>query len=526
MNTGIGFDADRAKAFDRAGSRGSALLAAVLVMALLCGMGLILHFVSQTEMKMSSADVRAKQAFYLAESGTERGREALRAALDAAGDHDLVPRIAAAAGPDGDIDFNPAAVQPIFSGTTLTGFTGTGDDVPILALTTLDGGRYAAYLTNDPADGEGNLADTNDQIMLTGLGVGADGAFEMAQLVVTPGSVFPSIPATITLLGPNPDVNDKGGKGWKGSECKTGSTFKGSKIYVDGLLVKSSKVYRAYNGTDCAPYRRLNGVGPDGQHLQLANVPGSGDNGLFMPVYGAVDGASETRVENDLKGSKLDYLSDMYVTTQYVRPAAPVGNYQGDDTVANLSDATEPTVIGSGLGPLDPFWTNCMQVRDLVEKLRGKASYVCGGGVACNLPATTPASITFIDGDFRLPCNGEGWGTLVVTGKLDFPNNASWHGLVFVVGQGVFYRITKGTGTKTGYGNTTGATVVADIAGPDNLYGTADDCTGGTGGFNSVVFDEGKSKAYRGNTIYCTNDIEASNPGFRFPARRVTFRQR
>ena len=58
--------------------RGSALLGAVFVLALLTGMAVILLFASNTELKMSHADVQAKQAFYLAEAGTETGREQLR----------------------------------------------------------------------------------------------------------------------------------------------------------------------------------------------------------------------------------------------------------------------------------------------------------------------------------------------------------------------------------------------------------------------------------------------------------------
>ena len=53
--------------------------------------------------------------------------------------------------------------------------------MPIIPLTALGEGWYAAYMTNDPSDGETNQTDTNDFVMLTGLGVGQDGAFEVAQ---------------------------------------------------------------------------------------------------------------------------------------------------------------------------------------------------------------------------------------------------------------------------------------------------------------------------------------------------------
>ena len=63
------------------------------------------------------------------------------------------------------------------------------------------------------------------------------------------------------------------------------------------------------------------------------------------------------------------------------------------------------------------------------------------------------------------------------------------------------------------------------IAGADNVYGTADDCTGGTNGFRSVYFEEQKKK-HKGTTVYCSADIAAADPGWREPAVQQSFRQR
>ena len=54
--------------------QGSALLLAVFVLVLLAGMGTALLFLSHTEIEMSRADLRGKQAFYLAEAGLEAAR--------------------------------------------------------------------------------------------------------------------------------------------------------------------------------------------------------------------------------------------------------------------------------------------------------------------------------------------------------------------------------------------------------------------------------------------------------------------
>ena len=56
---------------------GSALVLAIFVLVVLAGMGIALLFMSQTEVKMSQAGLRAKQAFYIAEAGLETARLSL-----------------------------------------------------------------------------------------------------------------------------------------------------------------------------------------------------------------------------------------------------------------------------------------------------------------------------------------------------------------------------------------------------------------------------------------------------------------
>ncbi len=516
-----------ATTIDRKRCGGSAILMTIFVLVLLSGMAMILVFISQTEVRMSVADSQAKQAFYLAEAATERGREQLRQNFVAANNGAIVPRLTTAAGTNVALDFNPANVRPQFTGKTLTGFTGIGDDQALVGVTQLSDGWFAAFLSNDPADGVTNLADTNNFVMVTGLGVRPDGSFEMAQTIIEPGTLFPTIPATITLLGPTPNFEFKSGKGWMDVECPAvpddpylGQAIKKSKLYVDGAEVKSSKITRAFNGTDCGPYRALGPVVTVGgkKRASLQPVGGGGVPGLYFPTIGVVGGAAELAVEGNMKKSKIDYLANVPGRTQYIDPAVPVGGYQDESTIADLTDAAEPTVVGSGLGPLHPTWSNCNALHDIIEKLKGEASYNCTPP-GCVLPATTASSLSFINGDFRVPCGAEGWGMLVVTGRLDFPATASWHGVIFAIGEGEFYRPKK-----DGFGNITGGVVVANIAGADATYGTADDCTGGTSGFRSVLYQENKKAL--GNTVYCSTEIGAADPGYKEPLARHSFRQR
>jgi hypothetical protein len=498
--------------------RGSALLTSVFVLALLSVMALILVLVSRTEVRMSKAEEGTRKAFYFAEAATERGRQELRLDLIAARSGALGPPLDLAAGTNDAIDFDAAQVRPQYSSGVPTGFTATGDDVPLVPLTAVGDGWYAAYVTNDPADGETNLTDSNNLLMLTGLGVGPDGAFEVVQSILQPGTIFPMIPATITVLGPTPEFKMGSGKGWAGIECPK---LSGSKVWVEGAEYKGSKIARAFNGTDCAPYREL---GPDvtvGSKVYPSLVDAGGTGGvpgLYMPTIGVVGPTGKTEAEDEMVGSKYYLVSDMPVRTAFIDPAVPVGDYQDEDTIADLTDGSEPTVIGSGLGTLNATWQDCPALKAIVEKLRVDADYLCTPP-GCSLPATIPSSISFIDGDFRVDCDHHGYGMLVVTGELDFPASASWNGIIFVVGEGKFYRVKK-----EGYGNISGATVVADIAGPDDLYGTADDCTGGTGGFASAYFEEQKKRA-KGTTVYCTADIAAADPGYFEPTVRTSFRQ-
>ena len=93
---------------------------------------------------------------------------------------------------------------------------------------------------------------------------------------------------------------------------------------------------------------------------------------------------------------------------------------------------------------------------------------------------------------------------LLVTGSLTMHGAADWSGLIMVIGEGQFLR------NGAGNGQILGGVMVADIAGPDDIYGTVDDCTGGVGGYDSATFDE--SGGGTGDTIYCTAALDFARP--------------
>jgi hypothetical protein len=206
--------------------RGSALVLAVFVLVLLTAMGTALLFLSQNEAKMGQASLRVKSAFYLAEAAIEDGRTTLFATngLDPF-DDDLED---AAGGDPGDtIDFDPEAIRASYDADgNVTGLTGFGNDVPLRALTPLgvagQPGWYAAFLTNDPVDGPTSKVDTNERVMVTGVGAGRDQSFELVQAILEPFQFLPPVPAAaLTLLGPKPhfDNGDSAAQEHTGNDC-------------------------------------------------------------------------------------------------------------------------------------------------------------------------------------------------------------------------------------------------------------------------------------------------------------------
>lgn len=181
------------------------MIIAVFVLVLVAGMGVGLLFTTQTELKMSTASVHAKQVFYLSEGGLEDGRDKIfQVNKISPNPHDLTEELQTFAGPDNVLDFDYRTVQPTYDvDGNITGFTGYNDDQPLRALTGLGDGWYAAFITNDPVEGVTNVVDNNDMLMLTALAVDEDGASEMVRALIWRRDTFAIPPAAITILGPD-----------------------------------------------------------------------------------------------------------------------------------------------------------------------------------------------------------------------------------------------------------------------------------------------------------------------------------
>ena len=227
---------------------------------------------------------------------------------------------------------------------------------------------------------------------------------------------------------------------------------------------------------------------------------GTGIPGFAVPVLGLMDTPTETVVEGSLSAN-----------TTYTH-----AGQTGDVSVTDLTDATDPGVVASSLGLIDNGWDDCRALLQMTEEVRDVADVICVEGTPCVLPPSSPSRVVFSDGDFTLSSALSGAGLLWVTGTLTVDGATDWNGLIVVVGEGAFLRSGAGTGQISG------ATIVADIAGVDDQYGTSDDCEGGTNGFDSAVYDE--SAGGTGLTTYCNADVLAATPLTKYAV--VDFRQR
>jgi Tfp pilus assembly protein PilX len=422
------------------GQDGSALVVVLIVLTLLSLMGITLLFTADSDVKMNQAGARAKKAFYNAEAGLEVARRQLRDNNLASGNKaTLSDELATAAGANATINLDPSTVKPTFDASgSPTGFTGYGDDVPLVASTAFGGGRFAAFVTNDASDGSTSLTDSNHRVMITAVGAGPNYSSSTVQAIVA-NNTLPTFPAAITLLGNTPNFD--GGN----SNAKT------------------------YTGNDCQGATGYTGVA-----------------GASVPVVGAIGATAVTGAQSGVN-----------------KPGAfTSGALTGTATVQNVS------------GTIDPNWLNCSYLQSLAATVKASADYVCTVASPCSHWATaTISTITFVEGDVTISA---GKGVLWVTGTLTISGSTDWEGTIIVVGKGVFQR------NGGGGGHTYGAELVANITGPDGVYGTADDCTGGNAGFGPVTHDNSGGGTH--DTAYCSDAIAQSGAGF--PLRIVDFRQR
>jgi hypothetical protein len=171
-----------------------------------------------------------------------------------------------------------------------------------------------------------------------------------------------------------------------------------------------------------------------------------------VPVVGVIGADSETSAELGIDAGRVnDYQS---------------GADSGWDTVEDLT--TNPD--------LPELWTDCGLLVELAEDIQAEAELLGDSTTPeADLGTRLAPKSVFIDGDYTLSGGVDGGGLLFVTGTLTMDGQASWQGPIFVIGEGDYLRDGAGNGTLSG------GIVVADVAGPDRVLFTADDCAGEDG---------------------------------------------
>jgi hypothetical protein len=242
---------------------------------------------------------------------------------------------------------------------------------------------------------------------------------------------------------------------------------------------------KKYSGNDSGPH-----------------CPG-GMTGLYKPVVGVIGSDSVTSAQ-----------AGVQKPGSYVSDPDPVTGVSGIDTVQDLTTS----------GTLNPMWTNCPEVVEFAAMVRDLADVVGDSSTpVSDLGVPGDGKVVFINGDYAVPGSVVGAGVLFVTGDLDFDGMAAWEGAIFAVGKGTFIR------SGGGNGDITGGILVADVAGPDRVLFTPDDCSGEDGILGTP--DDGIAQssydvpgAGNSTTGYCSADL-VNWMAFR-PLEIVSFVQR
>jgi hypothetical protein len=118
-----------------------------------------------------------------------------------------------------------------------------------------------------------------------------------------------------------------------------------------------------------------------------------------------------------------------------------------------------PSVVNAGAGGTNQFsgtWATPATLDALVASISNMAdvAYTCGIGAPCSpaggvVGTNAAPQITYVNGDFNMGA-GSGAGVLVVTGTLSFTGNASFNGLILVIGQGAISESGGGNGGFNG----------------------------------------------------------------------------
>lgn len=175
----------------------------------------------------------------------------------------------------------------------------------------------------------------------------------------------------------------------------------------------------------------------NGTDSGLAGYTSSGGTGTCNPTGATVPAISTG-----------DTIGVTNITTNLLGPPDRTGAYTGSGPAPSIVNAGS-----TGTGAFSGEWSTPSELDTMISAIANVAdvTYSCGIGAPCTPsgPIGTNANpqITYVNGDFNFG-NGSGAGVLVVTGNLSFNGNATFNGLILVIGQGT---ITESGGGNGGF---------------------------------------------------------------------------
>jgi len=172
------------------------------------------------------------------------------------------------------------------------------------------------------------------------------------------------------------------------------------------------------------------------------NPPGCTSTGTTVPAVTVGDNSGVNNITTALQG-----------------PPNRSSNYNGCTNTASPCTQGSPSVVNGASSTFAGAWSSPSSLDNMVQSLADIAdsTYTCGvvawGGSACSpsgsLGSDASPQITYVNGDFNYG-NASGAGVLIVTGTLSFSGNATFDGLILVVGQGAMAESGGGSGGFNG----------------------------------------------------------------------------
>jgi len=227
-----------------------------------------------------------------------------------------------------------------------------------------------------------------------------------------------------------------------------------------------------------------NGVSYTGPQTTTFTINGQDQcamNSLYYSI-GYTNSADGAGIQAGATGSPPGYASD-YQGYPASGAGSPPPTTKGLTTIANVNPNPSSALIA-------PSWLTPASLDSIAQDITKSADVVISGPAsASNLPTMTPSTpmTVVVNGDLDLTnWHGVGYGLLLVTGTLTYDPDATWEGLVLVIGQGTF------VSTRGGLNGFDGAVFMAktrDASGNllSSLGATSFSQTGSSGNFGRGI---------------------------------------